>query len=87
MIGDCSEQSPKLSSVSSRDVAPKDSKLEESNMIGNEITDLALQLQSQAGVKVLWVTCNLFAHPQSVFLHRFLEEPAVVCPHLRNILM
>lgn len=46
----------------SRDVAPEGSTLEESNRNLDEITDLALQLQTQTGVKVLWVTCNLFAH-------------------------
>ncbi|XP_011603565.2 xylose isomerase-like isoform X2 [Takifugu rubripes] len=45
-----------------RDVAPEGSTLEESNRNLDEITDLALQLQKQTGVKVLWVTCNLFAH-------------------------
>lgn len=47
-----------------RDVAPEGSTLEESNRNLDEITDLALQLQTQTGVKVLWVTCNLFAHPR-----------------------
>ncbi|KAF0044984.1 hypothetical protein F2P81_001513 [Scophthalmus maximus] len=47
-----------------RDIAPEGSTLQESNMYLDEITDLALQLQSQTGVKVLWVTCNLFAHPR-----------------------
>lgn len=56
-----------LNSVSYRDMAPEGSTLEESNRNLDEITDLALQLQSQTGVKVLWVTCNLFAHQRSVF--------------------
>lgn len=43
-------------------MAPEGSSLEESNRNLDEITDLALQLQTQTGVKVLWVTCNLFAH-------------------------
>ncbi|KAF3840195.1 hypothetical protein F7725_018912 [Dissostichus mawsoni] len=47
-----------------RDMAPEGSTLEESNRNLDEITDLALQLQSQTGVRVLWVTCNLFAHPR-----------------------
>ncbi len=59
-----------LNSVSYRDMAPEGSTLEESNRNLDEITDLALQLQSQTGVKVLWVTCNLFAHQRSVFLFR-----------------
>lgn len=47
-------------------MAPEGATLEESNKNLDEITDLALQLQRQTGVKVLWVTCNLFAHPRSV---------------------
>ncbi|KAG8010323.1 Squalene monooxygenase, partial [Nibea albiflora] len=47
-----------------RDMAPEGSTLEESNRNLDEITDLALQLQTQTGIKVLWVTCNLFAHPR-----------------------
>ncbi|KAI4811350.1 hypothetical protein KUCAC02_014260 [Chaenocephalus aceratus] len=46
------------------DMAPEGSTLEESNRNLDEMTDLALQLQSQTGVRVLWVTCNLFAHPR-----------------------
>nr|XP_020467250.1 xylose isomerase-like isoform X2 [Monopterus albus] len=46
------------------DMAPEGSTLMESNRNLDEITDLALQLQSQTGVKVLWVTCNLFSHPR-----------------------
>lgn len=45
-----------------RDMAPEGSTLEESNKNLDEISDLALQLQNQTGIKVLWVTCNLFAH-------------------------
>ncbi len=29
----------------------------------DEMVDLALQLQKETGVKLLWATCNLFAHP------------------------
>ncbi|XP_028282127.1 xylose isomerase-like isoform X2 [Parambassis ranga] len=47
-----------------RDMSPEGATLEESNKNLDEITDLALQLQTQTGVKVLWVTCNLFAHPR-----------------------
>ncbi|XP_051920723.1 xylose isomerase-like [Hippocampus zosterae] len=47
-----------------RDMAPEGSTLEESNRNLDEITDLALELQKKTGVKVLWVTCNLFAHPR-----------------------
>lgn len=49
-------------------MAPEGSTLEESNRNLDEITDLALQLQEQMGIKVLWVTCNLFAHQRSVLL-------------------
>lgn len=55
------------SSVFCRDMAPEGSTLEESNRNLDELTDLALQLQSQTGIKVLWVTCNLFAHQRSLF--------------------
>ena len=48
-----------------RDMAPEGSTLEESNRNLDQLTDLALQLQAQTGVQVLWVTCNLFAHPRS----------------------
>ncbi|XP_068425537.1 xylose isomerase-like isoform X1 [Clinocottus analis] len=47
-----------------RDMAPEGCTLEESNRNLDVITDLALQLQSQTGIKVLWVTCNLFSHPR-----------------------
>ncbi|XP_072316559.1 uncharacterized protein [Eucyclogobius newberryi] len=47
-----------------RDMAPEGSTLEESNRNLDEVTDLALQLQNQTGVNVLWVTCNLFTHPR-----------------------
>ncbi|KAJ8394667.1 hypothetical protein AAFF_G00044700 [Aldrovandia affinis] len=46
------------------DMAPEGETLEESNKNLDEITDLALQLQNKTGVKVLWATCNLFAHPR-----------------------
>lgn len=49
-------------------MAPEGRTLEESNRNLDEITDLALELQKQTGVKVLWVTCNLFAHSRSVTL-------------------
>lgn len=54
-------------------MAPEGSTLEESNRNLDEITDLALQLQSQTGIQVLWVTCNLFAH-QRLLLY-FNSEP------------
>lgn len=60
-----------------RDVAPEGSSLEESNRNLDEITDLALQLQTQTGVEVLWVTCNLFAHPRWCLPERAWNEDAV----------
>lgn len=47
-------------------MAPEGRTLEESNRNLDEITDVALQLQEQTGVKVLWITCNLFAHPRLI---------------------
>lgn len=37
--------------------------LEETNENLDEIVALAQQLQKETGVKLLWSTCNLFAHP------------------------
>ena len=37
--------------------------LMETNRLLDEVTDLALQLQQETGVKLLWATSNLFAHP------------------------
>lgn len=53
-----------------RDMAPEGSTLEDSNRNLDEVTDLALQLQGQTGVRVLWVTCNLFAHQRSLFFNK-----------------
>ncbi|KAK3089393.1 hypothetical protein FSP39_003250 [Pinctada imbricata] len=47
-----------------RGTAPEGSTLEETNKNLDEITDLALELQKKTGVKLLWATCNLFAHPR-----------------------
>nr|XP_046172277.1 xylose isomerase-like [Oncorhynchus gorbuscha] len=56
-----------------RDMSPKGSTLEESNSNLDEMTDLALHLQNRTGVKVLWVTCNLFAH--SRYMNRAAANP------------
>ena len=48
----------------SRDIAPEGETLEETNKNLDEITDLALELQKKTGVKLLWATANLFAHPR-----------------------
>ncbi|GAB1608238.1 uncharacterized protein LOC115214274 [Argonauta hians] len=45
-----------------RDIAPEGCDLKETNKNLDEITDLALELQKQTGVKLLWPTCNLFAN-------------------------
>ena len=49
-----------------RDIAPEGDTLAESNKNLDEITDLALELQKKTGVKLLWSTCNLFAHQRYV---------------------
>ncbi len=36
--------------------------LKTTNQNLDEISDLALELQKETGVKLLWGTCNLFAH-------------------------
>ena len=50
-----------------RDISPEGTSLEESNAMLDEMTDFALQLQQQTGIKLLWNTCNLFAHPRYYF--------------------
>ncbi|CAL1540062.1 unnamed protein product [Lymnaea stagnalis] len=47
-----------------RDISPEGENLVESNRYLDEIVDLAAQLQQKTGVKLLWATCNLFAHPR-----------------------
>ncbi|XP_060556591.1 xylose isomerase-like [Ruditapes philippinarum] len=47
-----------------RDIAPEGATLEETNKNLDEIADLALELQKKTGVKLLWATSNLFAHPR-----------------------
>merc|ERR1711928_49540 len=47
-----------------RDISPEGTSLEESNAMLDEMTDFALELQQQTGIKLLWNTCNLFAHPR-----------------------
>lgn len=37
--------------------------LDETNCNLDDMTDFALELQKKTGVKLLWATCNLFAHP------------------------
>jgi len=45
-----------------RDIAPEGANLAESNKNLDEIVKLAGELQDKTGVKLLWATCNLFAH-------------------------
>ena len=45
-----------------RDISPEGGTLEETNAMLDTMTDLALKLQNETGVKLLWNTCNLFAH-------------------------
>ncbi|XP_014668758.1 PREDICTED: xylose isomerase-like, partial [Priapulus caudatus] len=47
-----------------RDIAPEGASLAETNSNLDEIATLALQLQEQTGVRLLWATCNLFSHPR-----------------------
>lgn len=46
-----------------RDIAPMGPDLKTTNQNLDEMVDLALELQKETGVKLLWATCNLFAHP------------------------
>ncbi|XP_078482800.1 xylose isomerase isoform X1 [Ciona intestinalis] len=47
-----------------RDIAPEGATLSETNANLDRLADLASQLQSETGIKLLWNTCNLFAHPR-----------------------
>jgi len=47
-----------------RDISPEGKNLHETFKNLEEITDLALQLQKETGVKLLWGTSNLFSHPR-----------------------
>ena len=46
------------------DIAPEGSTLAETNAILDDVSDLALELMRQTGIKLLWGTCNLFSHPR-----------------------
>ena len=46
-----------------RDVAPEGQDLTETNKNLDVIVSLAKELQTQTGIKLLWGTANLFAHP------------------------
>ena len=45
-----------------RDIAPVGKTLAETNANLDKITDLALELQKETGIKLLWGTQNLFSH-------------------------
>ena len=45
-----------------RDIAPEGATLVETNAILDRLVDRAETLQKTTGVKLLWNTCNLFAH-------------------------
>jgi len=47
-----------------RDIAPEGENLSETNKNLDSIVGLAENLQKETGVKLLWATCNLFAHPR-----------------------
>jgi xylose isomerase len=47
-----------------RDIAPEGHNLEETNKNLDAVVDLALQLQKETGIKLLWGTANLFSHPR-----------------------
>lgn len=49
-----------------RDISPEGPTLAMTNRNLDEMTDLALNLQRQTGIQLLWNTCNLFAHPRYV---------------------
>jgi len=54
-----------------RDIAPEGLTLQETNANLDRLVELAAQLQSKTGVKLLWNTCNLFAHPRYVLYIRY----------------
>lgn len=47
-----------------RDIAPAGADLAETNRNLDEVAELAMQLQQQTGIKLLWGTANLFSHPR-----------------------
>jgi len=51
-----------------RDIIPVGKDLEQTNAYLDEITDYALALQNETGIKPLWATCNLFSHQRCIFL-------------------
>jgi len=47
-----------------RDIAPEGNSLSETNESFDKLVELASELQKRHGIKLLWNTCNLFAHPR-----------------------
>ncbi|XP_076810475.1 xylose isomerase-like [Clavelina lepadiformis] len=47
-----------------RDIAPEGATLDETNSNLDRLVELASELQDKTGIKLLWNTCNLFAHPR-----------------------
>jgi len=47
-----------------RDIAPEGKNLAETNKNLDTVVELAVELQKQTGMKLLWGTANLFSHPR-----------------------
>ncbi|MFA5815878.1 MAG: xylose isomerase [Bacteroidales bacterium] len=47
-----------------RDIAPEGSSVQESEKNLKTLVDMALRMQADTGVKLLWGTANLFSHPR-----------------------
>ncbi|XP_037783470.1 xylose isomerase-like [Penaeus monodon] len=56
-----------------RDLAPEGATIAETNANLDQLVELAAELQKKTGVKLLWATCNLFAHP------RYMHGAATSC--------
>ena len=46
------------------DIAPEADNLATTNAVLDDVSDLALQLMQETGIRLLWGTCNLFSHPR-----------------------
>lgn len=47
-----------------RDVAPEGKTLQETNAKLDKIIEIALKLQKESGIQLLWGTAQLFKHPR-----------------------
>ena len=54
----------RINKMTCSDVAPEGKNLAETNALLDKVTDEALKLQKESGIKLLWATCNLFANPR-----------------------